>query len=265
MNTDVAFVTGYSHRVCQDYARCGTGYVLVSDGCSSSKDSDFGSRILVKTAESLLLREMSGKERWDQRETVNAAALIRQQLGLNEYSLDATLLTAKATEKTVEVYAFGDGYVAIKNRDGTIKIIEIKFPSGYPYYLSYLCDGNRHAMLKEIYAKEKSFKQITELTDPPVTTEVTMHDDDKLNALTLSLPLEQVSFVALLSDGVGSFLEKTTRVPVPPLDIIRELLAFKATNGFAVQRRMNAFLRDANKKNYIHDDDISLGTLFIDG
>ena len=53
--TDHLFWAGDSHKVNQDYclsgSKSGLHYAIVSDGCSSSPDTDFGSRILAKAAE----------------------------------------------------------------------------------------------------------------------------------------------------------------------------------------------------------------------
>ena len=50
--TDAFFSIGKTHMVCQDYARSGTTraghpYAIVCDGCSSSPDTDLGSRFLA--------------------------------------------------------------------------------------------------------------------------------------------------------------------------------------------------------------------------
>jgi hypothetical protein len=54
MNTDFYLERGKEHAICEDFATAGIidghGFALVSDGCSSSKEVDFGSRILVHAA-----------------------------------------------------------------------------------------------------------------------------------------------------------------------------------------------------------------------
>ena len=54
MKLDSAFQIGKTHDVCEDFALTGTfedekntaRYVIVSDGCSSSQNTDLGSRLL---------------------------------------------------------------------------------------------------------------------------------------------------------------------------------------------------------------------------
>lgn len=55
MNSDSLFVIGSDHDICQDYvAHHNNGvksYIVLADGCSGSKDSDVGARVLVKSHE----------------------------------------------------------------------------------------------------------------------------------------------------------------------------------------------------------------------
>ena len=53
---DSHFVKGSSHLVCQDYSSSGftfngIPYIIISDGCSTAKDSDVGARLLVRATE----------------------------------------------------------------------------------------------------------------------------------------------------------------------------------------------------------------------
>lgn len=53
MEINAYYQIGKDHKVCEDYALCGTEpfpYAILSDGCSSVNDSDIGSRILVSMA-----------------------------------------------------------------------------------------------------------------------------------------------------------------------------------------------------------------------
>ena len=54
MNANSTFSIGKNHIVCEDYALAYTGpiitYAIVSDGCSSSPDVDFGARCLAMSA-----------------------------------------------------------------------------------------------------------------------------------------------------------------------------------------------------------------------
>ncbi len=69
MHADSVYVIGDGHQVCEDYARSGcfsdmwisedglrsaVHYALVSDGCSGSKDTDIGSRLIINAAERMI-------------------------------------------------------------------------------------------------------------------------------------------------------------------------------------------------------------------
>src|ERR1035437_403236 len=118
INTDIAFVTGATHKVCQDYARKGESFVLLSDGCSSSEDSDFGARILVKVFENTI-RFMTYQEyekygttgdgHWDAGNVLDIARITASNMKLPNECLDATLIWAQINGEIIDVKIFGDG------------------------------------------------------------------------------------------------------------------------------------------------------------
>lgn len=272
INTDVAFVTGASHKICQDYARKGDGYILLSDGCSGSVDTDFGSRLLVKIAE----RFVRPKDRWSYdtvwKEILLQAKQISENLDLPDENIDATLLSAQVFESQISINIFGDGYIFVKHNDGNFTIQEIIFPSGYPYYYTYTCNEERRKLIKQTYLDSKMpFKvhTIYELDKDLKICQIKQNDilfeeDDNLNGISQFWNIKDIDTIAIMSDGVNSFYDKTTRTMISPIEIIKELCAFKNTNGEAVHRRLNAFLRNAEKKNWVHDDDVSLGAIFVE-
>ena len=126
MNADSTFTIGSSHQVCQDYAVAGLrndrglasqrnrlAYAVVSDGCSSSIDSDFGSRLLSKAAERLILSEDHAAP--DDARLLHEAASLRalrlaRKVGLDPTSVDATLLTQLPGRSTSISYRFHMGF-----------------------------------------------------------------------------------------------------------------------------------------------------------
>lgn len=261
-HSDAAFVTGASHRVCQDYARRGKNSFILSDGCSSSPDSDFGSRMLVKTVENIISN--STEESINGLEFIKPASEQIEMLGLPDVSLDATLMMARVVGANIKVSVFGDGFIFVKDVVGKITIIEINFPSNYPFYLNYLLDPTRLTLLEQVY--KNGFKTVTTHTfDAGFKNQKTQKQElafDGVCGQTFDFNVSQTQFVVAMSDGVASFLNKETRASIPAVDIIKDLCAFKNTVGDAAQRRLNAFLKDAAKKNLIHEDDVSLAVLF---
>lgn len=259
MNTDSAFITGNSHRKCEDYARSGNNYVLVSDGCSSSTDSDFGARILVKISENLIVNN-----KWNPRDAIVMTNNSCKNLGLKNESSDATLITAIVDGNNVNISAFGDGFIFIEYKDGKRKIIDISYPSGYPYYLNYIHDPSRIKIIQKEYEEKKSFKTI-EITDENGETikNTECFNPNLINEFSISEKIENINFIAIMTDGISSFVEKKTKNNVSKIDIIKDLCCFKNTVGEAAQRRMNAFVKNIKLKDIINEDDLSLGVIFF--
>ena len=72
-------------------------------------------------------------------------------------------------------------------------------------------------------------------------------------------------FVALLSDGVQSFLHSGRAEAVPLESVLPELLSFKNTRGAFVGRRMQSFLKHCRQVGWQHGDDLSLAALHLGG
>jgi hypothetical protein len=258
MNADAAFVTGKTHRVCQDYARAAQDghYVIVADGCSSSEDSDFGSRLLVKTTELELDVEFNIHQ------SVMKAMEIASSLQLNKYCTDATLLLAE--HKTIEgfdgvvVRAWGDGAVAARHVDGSLHIFNINYPSGYPTYPSYFLDPDRAKTLESSFGKNW----------PTIDRWQIIDGEKKLidSVEAQSYPFKQqfasseYAMVAVFSDGVSSFGDDKFR-PVATTDIIIELMDIPAMKGQFVQRQINWMAKECAKRKWKHDDDVSMGAI----
>jgi hypothetical protein len=103
MNTDFYLERGKDHAVCEDFAAAGSlgghGFALVSDGCSSSKEVDFGSRILVHAARDNLARLLGSGASFDavdfgEATIAKAGKVLGCFEGLPGSTLDATLILA---------------------------------------------------------------------------------------------------------------------------------------------------------------------------
>ena len=134
--TDCVYAMGYGHRVCQDYARSGPGYVIVSDGCSGAKDSDVGARLLVLAAERAIhcFKEPDDAESFVAQAVGMAAASVRA-MSLKEDCLDATLMILKVVKDAVWAIIYGDGFLVYRLRGETwcsqVKYGEFpNYPSG---------------------------------------------------------------------------------------------------------------------------------------
>lgn len=285
-NCDVASATGKGHRICQDYARCNTfvrqmstkpkldptqpaneieppfdPYVLVADGCSSSEDSDFGARLLVKLAEKFLYRPHFHES------AVAAAWATASSMCLPENSLDATLLTATLSKEAINVTTYGDGVVAVCFKNGSIRVFLMSYGSGYPYYLSYSLNEKRNAgLLAQVKADGYEGNPLTIDT-------YNISETGEINNITqitstakseqFAFPIADTRFVAIMSDGVQSFIGADEK-SIPAIEIVKKLLTLpRALRGEFVQRRMNAFLTEATAAGWRHVDDLSMGIIHL--
>src|SRR5215208_7219869 len=100
MNANSVFNIGATHAVCQDYviarsrAPHGGPYVVMSDGCSSSPDTDVGARLLVKAIDQMLVRTAPRDVCKLHKECARTALGWAELIGLPAQAVDATLLSA---------------------------------------------------------------------------------------------------------------------------------------------------------------------------
>ncbi len=286
MNADSAFIIGAAHTVCQDYAVAGNNppaghdtnssspthpYVILSDGCSSSPDTDIGARLLVKAAEQTLL-ERGGPPAGDLAEIhIEAArrALVWAELaGLPPQAVDATLLTAHLSGDELILGCSGDGVIVLQSRAGVIDVYAISYPSGYPLYPGYSHQPERLAVVED---NGRSVKEVKHFRGASVEESLRLKDTSTGGSLTEVFTVRALDYrhAAVFSDGIHSFFtatqtETSKRVEAIPMDeILRELIAFKSVRGAFVGRRMKRFARDCRTKRWQHMDDLAVGALHL--
>lgn len=249
ISTDSLFRIGDSHKVCQDYALHGKDYIIVSDGCSSSPDTDFGSRLISVGAKAFLQSEF-----WRQQHTYNTfgysaikyAEDAMNRLILHSSCLDATLLCAFYFEGNVFIRAYGDGNIIIEYVCGKKDVININFESGAPYYLSYLLDEERKARYP--------------LAFPGVLT-VNGETKRYCSAVEYVIPAKAIKSVTLVTDGYDSFIKEKASPYV--LDV-NEVIGFKNIKGEFLQRRVDKYLTQLKKQNIVHYDDFGIACMLFD-
>ena len=267
-HADGHFAIGKTHAVCQDYVRFGTAggfaYVIVSDGCSGSMDTDIGSRLMALAAERYIHKFASVAEASgviDFEVIAHMALTNAQQLGLDPTCLDATLLIALETADAIAVYVMGDGVVCARNRDGSYYNIRYNFFLGAPYYPSYLTDENR---LDTYFSYKKN--QVVEIKGVVGGTEEdrAMNTEDyRWNWPVAILDKSEYDVVALMSDGAMSFRKGLDTVA--PVEIVKQILDVKVSTGEFMARRAKRFLSNyCSSQGWHHDDDFSVGAIFID-
>jgi hypothetical protein len=168
---------------------------------------------------------------------------------LSPAALDATLLFVTAELGVARFFCAGDGVLASRDViSGYLRLWSIEAPDGFPRYLNYL----NHSERRE--AVEKG-------------AEWTVTGPDGIEFITREVKsynrcVQGAEVAAVFSDGVHSFLDENHK-PVPMKQVVGELMAFKGYQGAFVQRRMQAFLRDAARRGWRHDDDLSMAAVYL--
>ena len=258
MNADSAYTIGATHSVCQDYVIANSSYVILSDGCSASPDTDIGSRLLVKAAEQQLNTHPNPETL--HREAARIALQWAATMGLHLQAVDATLLTAFESDDALIVSCSGDGVIVTETTNGKRDIYDISYPAGYPVYPSYLHQPDRLAALAHDGRTRKEVKHFSSIG--PLSTQ---HCERTTHVMRLTA--KDYRFVALISDGVRSFFT-TAGKRVESLDVsnvLSELLSFKSRNGAFVARRMKRFKKDCRSQGWQHADDLAMGVIYLGG
>lgn len=258
---DSLFLIGDSHKVCQDYTITGnTGdgvdYLIVCDGCSSSKDSDLGARILALMAKRNF-RHLTGLERQDRKyfnfgnAVINAARQTALELQIDFSSLDATLIVAMKENDNVTVYVYGDGNIIVADKNGKLDITNISFESGAPFYLNYWNSQYRLVAYKSEFPGQVIVKGnnylAREAFDCPVI---------------YSFDCSTISMIAISTDGIESFESKPGANAILDQNIVQSgLFTFKNTNGEYLKRRVERHVLDLHKANIIHHDDLGIASM----
>lgn len=295
MNADSAFQIGAAHAVCQDYSLAGAvlptalpqggatpqqegrPYVILSDGCSSSPDTDIGARLLVKAAEQTLLGHGSGGSATTldpaeiHREAARLALTWAKLLGLPPQAVDATLLSAHLVGDELVVGCSGDGVICLQTWAGAVEVYSISYAAGYPLYPAYTHQPARLLALKQAGHSGKEVAHfraasIEECLQPSGTS----FGDSLTEVFTVSAA--NYKYVALFSDGIHSFFNAGpngsggSRGEAIALDEpLRSLISFKSTRGAFVGRRLKMFLKDCRNRGWQHLDDLAFGALHLGG
>jgi Protein phosphatase 2C len=258
MHADSIYMIGATHSVCQDYVVANNSYVILSDGCSTSPDTDIGSRLLVKAAEQQINTNPNPETL--HHEAARLALTWAEAIALPAQAVDATLLTAFKKDDQLILGCSGDGVIVTETIDGCRNVYEVSYPSGYPLYPSYLHQPDRLAALA---TNHRSLKEIRHLSNGGP---LQVHRCESPTHV-MRLAATEYRFVALISDGVRSFFT-TSGKRVESLDlsqVIPELFSFKSWNGAFVARRVKRLMRDCRSKGWQHADDLALGVIYLGG
>ena len=260
---DACFFLGATHTACEDYALAGARddgqpYAIVADGCSSSPDTDVGSRLLAHAARRSL---QLGHGRLDLGWAVRRAAACATLLDLPPTCLDATLLVATVGDGRIRVLVAGDGAVAARRRDSAVETWEVDC-DGMPGYPSYALDGDRLSAYLTQAGRRTVVRRLDGRCPERAGADLVPAGPGRWRPgpdgllWRLELDPDRYDTVVLLSDGCASFVDEA-REPVPLAAVAAEVVAVKSGRGAFLRRRLRRFLKRAAARGWSHHDDLA--------
>lgn len=275
LHTDHHFALGFEHltdgKPCQDHALSGVvslngfrhAFAVISDGCSSAGETDIGARILTTLTAKAMRQETYDV---DDELFINSEAFdIAYELDLKYEDLLATHVYAVIDDEgRGSVTVKGDGVVAFMWSGGDITIYQYEWAKNLPYYPLYesLDDfyqehGGRDAKALKV----SCWRQVAD--GLVIVSEVEHTVDEGCRGLTL--PIAQpvgdsdiLSAIVLFTDGVS----RVDKIDLD--DAIRQLTAFPSRHGVFVKRRLNQFIKRANKIGHGPLDDLAMAVITIE-
>jgi hypothetical protein len=284
MHSDSYFCVGASHNVCQDYALAGVtekgkAFAIVSDGCSGSPNTDFGSRFLTKSMQFAL----DHNEEHDKSLFLTADALGQQMASscnMEPMCLDATILCLVEHEREgrrgVLALAGGDGVIVARHRGRSYYDTHlIEFYAGFPAYPSYMADLPRMQEFIKHTEGGLASVRVTNGEDDTVNqirhTFYSTETDPWYTPYEVFFDAEKYDVVMILTDGATSFQETAssdTSKRLAPLkldSVLKELTDFKNLKGEFVVRRAKRFLTKTCVENHwVHHDDLSVAAISME-
>lgn len=268
MNIDSFLEIGSSHKVCEDYIIHGNEpfpYIILSDGCSSSDNTEMGARILCHLAKQylsykknqLLPFNSDNMGSW----IIHNAELVARQLGLKLPALDATLIVAYYNQDSecIHTHFFGDGSLIYFNNEinGVINTT-FEYSNNAPYYLSYLVDEERNEQYHDLKC-DQIWNVTTDNQKPYSMTQAYDHRP------IITVPKKSSDFVMITSDGIDSFLHEnpSERDDISTRSIIGDMTNFKNKNGEFLKRRLKKQMKQYRDQNINHYDDLSVGVFLF--
>lgn len=308
---DVFFAIGKTHKICEDYGIAGftkpppvnllppdmearalvRAYGIVSDGCSTGQDTDFGSRLLCRAAmhnfglhtrSALISNGLVGEQLFIPEAVIWQAERHRDSLDLPTTSLHATLgVVYENLDKNIEARLVGDGVIAARRRDGSgIEFWLVQCSLNAPTYLSYLVMREKNdeglTPLQQFQKLGGGRRLIT--YNPPSGSPLIMEDSVWATLGTGNCNREKLALkwvfdrtlydvVAVMTDGVESFQRPsgTSFARVPVIEVLMQIMDFKNLAPGFVQRRVGRFLsKFCVKHSWQHTDDLCVAAIATD-
>lgn len=261
LNSDFYYCIGSSHHFCEDFAISqkteNNAFAILSDGCSSVKQSMIGSMLLTKSAEFHIYPNKNSQEMVDL--TIQTANIYRRAMNVDSESLSATLLTVSTIENAFKATATGDGVIVAKHKEKGLEYIDIEYSSGAPFYPKYKLSKDDLDLYLEKFPGDYKLN----ISD----NETIIHPlEFGCKTIEYIFSFDEYEFVGIMSDGAKSFYHEDsnlskTKTMIPLKDIVNEMFNFKRYHGDFVKSRTQKAFNLFQKQNFKHFDDFSMGVV----
>lgn len=245
METNAYFQIGKDHKVCEDYAICGTEpfpFAILSDGCSSVNHSDIGSRILVSMTKKNIHKFTPETYQEFINSIVFQSKVISNLMGIEKESLYATLNIIIYYNQKTYALMIGDGCLIYKTKDGNVDFVVHEYKNNYPFYPMYINE--------QLNTENKGL--VIKTTD----------SNHELPYNTIKLyEFENLEWVLGSSDGIFSFTNGYSLISFD--DILTQLSDLKSFKGEFIERKMKRVTKNYNKDGICNSDDWSVTGLYL--
>ena len=239
-HSDNATITGTKHSKTaignQDYSLTGTvddsSYLLISDGCSSGRHTDLGSRFITLSARELVCQAPFNPLLF-KAELLEILSTKKHMLTPDDWL--ATLGVAVIRGEYLQVAFMGDGHIIIKYTNGNIRLVSLEYTQNRPYYLAYdmfnytIPDSDNHFVIHN---------RLLDSYGDIITEDTQLYAENK--PYTDVFPLTDANFLAISTDGLG-----TSSMGVEKMAM--EVCAIKSATGCFMKRRMGWIMRDSTR------------------
>jgi hypothetical protein len=263
-NSDYIYTIGHGHRTCDDFAFTRSFPVdfagfkkmnisIVADGCSSSKNSDIGSRLICSK---IINNFHQGYVAFPicVGYFINACyeEVYKEYHAIyGDSFLDCTLLIATTESNITKVYMIGDGCILYQKKDGNEVYSMREFENNAPAYFSYILNKERqNNYLDFSHYYTDTLVSNNCLTIKKDTTKVSMTD---IPIQEYSFNHEDTKYLMLFTDGLNSFVDTSKDFSY----YAQKMLDIKNENGVFLQRQVQGICRIEEKLNNFHEDDLS--------
>lgn len=287
--TDDYFHIGHAHlgtgKPCQDYTFSEVygrlGFGAISDGCSSGRHTDIGSRVITLSTASFVRQFIPTSNfkileiQKEATETQNRLIkLTRTSLGLELEDMLATSGYVLLSPYGGFVHLRGDGAVAVVYRNGQIDLYSYQWNKNTPFYPAYVED-NYFGFIKEHGGDlEAPVVKIEHWLKQP-DREICKLDDDTMSlaqgivgASHYFSPEDiknNLAFVAIFTDGVSQVASTVGGSCIMPWqEVVQELIGFKNLNGQFAKRNAIWLIKEFQKKNIGPLDDIGYAVVRVE-